>query len=130
MSDSRLHQSLALVVDGGGTKTDCHVLDRAGDHVTVLGFGTATGSNPGAVGIEAATVAIRLAVQRAKIAACLPPTTTCAELRWRLPVRWTTCSARIWKRASPGSRLPANAAFFPMCCLSSSLLRQRGPPPD
>lgn len=79
MSDSRLHQSLALVVDGGGTKTDCHVLDRAGDHVIVLGFGTATGSNPGAVGIEAATVAIRLAVQRAKIAACLPPTTTCAR---------------------------------------------------
>ncbi len=66
---------LGLVVDGGGTKTDCQLLDTSHAPPIVLGYGTATGSNPAAVGIDAADSAIRTAVQRATTAARIDPRT-------------------------------------------------------
>jgi glucosamine kinase len=55
-----------LVVDGGGTKTDCQLLLRSDDKVVVLGEGQSTASNPGAIGVKAATSAILEAIDRAR----------------------------------------------------------------
>lgn len=58
--------ALYLVVDGGGTKTECQLLQRHGDRFAVLGEGHSTASNPGAIGVEAATAAILAAVDLAR----------------------------------------------------------------
>jgi glucosamine kinase len=63
--------SLALVVDGGGTKTACQVLNTSRGKVVVLGTGATTGSNPATVGIDAATGAIHEAIRQARVAAGL-----------------------------------------------------------
>ncbi|WP_442481896.1 N-acetylglucosamine kinase [Aeoliella sp. SH292] len=61
-SDSELY----LVVDGGGTKTDCQLLECKGGNFVVRGEGHSTASNPGAIGVEAATAAILAAVDLAR----------------------------------------------------------------
>lgn len=66
MSPSAPDSDLYLVVDGGGTKTDCQVLRRAADTFAVLGQGRSTGCNPNAIGAVAAAAAIAEAVGAAK----------------------------------------------------------------
>lgn len=56
---------LALVVDGGGTKTDCMVLRQFEGGSQVLSKETATGCNPAAIGVQVATKEIRRVCRRA-----------------------------------------------------------------
>ena len=63
---------LVLGVDGGGSKTRALVADTAG---IVLGVGAAESSNYQSVGFEAATSALRLAMERALEAAQIAPST-------------------------------------------------------
>ncbi|WP_197528482.1 N-acetylglucosamine kinase [Aeoliella mucimassa] len=57
--------SLCLVVDGGGTKTNCQMLRQQGAEFKVLGVGSTTGCNPAELGIEAAGRAILAAIRQA-----------------------------------------------------------------
>lgn len=66
---------LVLGVDGGGTHTTALLATHAGE---VIGRGTASGSNPRAVGFEAATAAIQSATAAAFAAANLPANTSLA----------------------------------------------------
>ena len=66
-----------LGLDGGGTKTDCVLMDEAG----VILARSATGpSNPLRVGFGAAMLAIRSAAQDAIARAKLPSSSTAAAL--------------------------------------------------
>lgn len=65
MAGSGQQRQNCLVVDGGGTKTDCRILEIRSGEATVIGFGKATGSNPAAIGVEPAAAAVRSAVDEA-----------------------------------------------------------------
>ncbi|MGI9456252.1 MAG: N-acetylglucosamine kinase [Aeoliella sp.] len=69
MSDLSSDDQLNLVVDGGGTKTDCCILRTSGEGVDVVGLGHAGSSNPVAVGFDSAVSAIALAASEALAAA-------------------------------------------------------------
>jgi glucosamine kinase len=66
MQSSSSDSELFLVVDGGGTKTDCQLLEYKDGDFVVRGVGHSTASNPGAIGVEAATAAILAAVDLAR----------------------------------------------------------------
>ncbi|WP_425395178.1 N-acetylglucosamine kinase [Aeoliella sp.] len=71
MSHRAATADFCLVVDGGGTKTDCQVLERSTGQFVVLGEGRSSGSNPNAIGATAAAAAIVEAIASARQSARL-----------------------------------------------------------
>jgi len=69
MSDSQL----AIVVDGGGTKTDCLVVRQAKDQAEVLARETSSGSNPAAIGVNRAAEVVASVCNKALTTAGLVP---------------------------------------------------------
>ena len=79
MNASASSSDLCLVVDGGGTKTDCQVVRRDGERFTVVAQGRSSGCNPNAIGTANATTAIAEAIEAARKAAGLPDETRIAR---------------------------------------------------
>lgn len=65
MPGSGQERRYCLLVDGGGTKTACRILEISGGEEMVVGSGKATGSNPAALGVKSAAAAVRAAVDQA-----------------------------------------------------------------
>lgn len=65
MPSGQQSSQLGIVVDGGGTKTACRVLEISTEGMTILGAAAATGSNPAEIGVDAAVEAILTAVREA-----------------------------------------------------------------
>ena len=73
MPASRERSQLCLIVDGGGSKTACRIVERSMAGTGILGNGQSTGSNPAELGIEAAAASIQTAIKLAATQAGLAP---------------------------------------------------------